>query len=65
MHEFHFFYLKFPTVPVALTVSVLTARVSAVLVCVKVAMVRVATVDLKDAGVQWAPVPVFLPVCVG
>ena len=28
-------------------------------------MVKVASVDLKDAGVQCVPVPVFLPACVG
>ena len=52
--------------PVAQTASVLTARVSAVLsVCVKVAKVIFAGVDLKYAGVQLAPVPVLLLVCLG
>ena len=45
--------------PVALTASVLTVGVNAALAYVKAVLVRVASVELKNASVLSAPVPVL------
>ena len=51
VYDFHVFSFQFPMVPVAQTASVLTSRASAVLnVCAKIAKLRFAGVDLKDAS---------------